>query len=65
MDKVCIFAILCLYLGSSSSRTFPNETEQETLNRVSVDSDTIFKGRILRIKQYKMVLFIPMVIILL
>lgn len=50
MIKVFLFVILCLHLSSVSSRTFPNETEQETLNRVAVKTDTIFKGRILRTK---------------
>jgi hypothetical protein len=48
MNKAIFFAVLCLYLSSVNSRTFPKETEQETLNRVAVDTDTIFKGRILR-----------------
>ena len=48
MFKVLLTAVLCLYLSSINSRTFPKETEQETLNRVSASTDTIFKGRILR-----------------
>lgn len=53
MVKLILFGLLLVNLILVQARTHPNESEQEVLNRVAVDTDTIFRGRVLREKAIK------------
>lgn len=50
MVKLFLFALLLVNSILVQARTHPNESDQEVLNRVAVDADTIFRGRVLREK---------------
>jgi len=53
MVKLFLFVLLLVNSMLIQARTHPNESGQEVLNRVAVDADTIFRGRVLREKAIK------------